>query len=120
MSGRLIILPKKTYTPWNPQNLERVMRDERLHKERVEREEEERQKRENIERIRMMKERMSLRNSDGEKGGNNINLNGDSLSVGSNLASLDGRMLENKSDERMKIDESKHVNLFETEEKQKS
>ena len=58
MSGRLVILPKKTYTPWNPQNVERVMKDERLHKERVEREEEERRKRASMERIRMMKEQM--------------------------------------------------------------
>ena len=36
MSGRLIILPKKTYCPWNPQNLERVLRDERIEKERIE------------------------------------------------------------------------------------
>ena len=33
MSGRLIILPKKTYCPWNPKNVERVLRDERLHAE---------------------------------------------------------------------------------------
>ena len=33
MSGRLIILPKKSYCPWNPQNVERVLRDERRHAE---------------------------------------------------------------------------------------
>ena len=39
MSGRLIITTKKTYCPWNPQNVERVLRDERLERERLEREE---------------------------------------------------------------------------------
>ena len=29
MSGRLIILPKKSYCPWNSSNVERVLRDER-------------------------------------------------------------------------------------------
>lgn len=38
MSGRLIITTKKTYCPWNQQNVERVLRDERLERERVERE----------------------------------------------------------------------------------
>jgi len=36
MSGRLIILPKKSYTPWKPENVERVLRDERLDRERKE------------------------------------------------------------------------------------
>ena len=34
MSGRLIILPKKSYNPWKPENIERVLRDERLERER--------------------------------------------------------------------------------------
>ena len=38
MSGRLTILPKKTYCPWKPENVERVLRDERLERERIERE----------------------------------------------------------------------------------
>lgn len=38
MSGRLIITTKKTYCPWNQQNVERVLRDERLERERIERE----------------------------------------------------------------------------------
>lgn len=33
MSGRLIILSKKTWHPWRQDNQERVMRDERLHRE---------------------------------------------------------------------------------------
>jgi hypothetical protein len=39
MSGRLIILPKKSYCPWNKSNVERVLRDERQHAEAQEREE---------------------------------------------------------------------------------
>ena len=35
MSGRLILLPKKSYTPWNRENVERVLRDERLERERL-------------------------------------------------------------------------------------
>ena len=38
MSGRLIILPKKSYCPWNPENVERVLRDEREHAEKIEQE----------------------------------------------------------------------------------
>lgn len=34
MSGRLIISGKKSYTPWNQKNVERVLRDERLAKEK--------------------------------------------------------------------------------------
>ena len=33
MSGRLVILPKKTYCPWKRENVERVLRDERLDRE---------------------------------------------------------------------------------------
>ena len=38
MSGRLTILPKKSYCPWNQDNVERVLRDERLERERLEKE----------------------------------------------------------------------------------
>ena len=34
MSGRLVILPKKSYCPWNAKNVERCLRDERLERER--------------------------------------------------------------------------------------
>ena len=33
MSGRLIILSKKSWHPWRQDNQERVLRDERLHRE---------------------------------------------------------------------------------------
>ena len=35
MSGRLIILPKKSYCPWKPENVERVLADECLAKEKL-------------------------------------------------------------------------------------
>lgn len=38
MSGRLVILHKKSYCPWKAENVERVLRDERLEAERLERE----------------------------------------------------------------------------------
>ena len=37
-----MILPKKTYCPWRPENVERVLRDERLERERLENVEKER------------------------------------------------------------------------------
>lgn len=37
MSGRLVILPKKSYCPWKPEHVERVLRDERREAERLER-----------------------------------------------------------------------------------
>eukprot|EP00531_Pseudo-nitzschia_arenysensis_P005338 CAMPEP_0116121754 /NCGR_PEP_ID=MMETSP0329-20121206/3862_1 /TAXON_ID=697910 /ORGANISM="Pseudo-nitzschia arenysensis, Strain B593" /LENGTH=270 /DNA_ID=CAMNT_0003615581 /DNA_START=38 /DNA_END=850 /DNA_ORIENTATION=+ len=40
MSGRLIILGKKGYCPWNSKNLERIQRDEKEHREAQEREQE--------------------------------------------------------------------------------
>ena len=43
MSGRLIILPKKSYCPWNPENVERVLKDEREHAEEQERKQKEQQ-----------------------------------------------------------------------------
>jgi hypothetical protein len=36
MSGKLKILPKKRWNVWNQDNVEKVLRDERLHKEEVE------------------------------------------------------------------------------------
>jgi hypothetical protein len=44
MSGRLIITTKKTYCPWNPANVERVLRDERLERERIERQQQREQR----------------------------------------------------------------------------
>lgn len=133
MSGRLVILPKKTYTPWNPQNVERVMKDERLHKERVEREEEERRKRASMERIRMMKERMRntssgtgsspRRYSDPNEAGKG-NEHGDNNGEGSIYDTEDDRghihihaaskTHDTSTSEKASL---KHVNLFENEEK---
>lgn len=55
MSGRLIILPKKTYCPWKPENVERVLRDERLERERIEKEEEEQRQQESKQRLATLK-----------------------------------------------------------------
>jgi len=38
MSGRLIITGKKSFCPWAPKNVERVLRDERIQREKLERE----------------------------------------------------------------------------------
>lgn len=35
MSGRLVILPKKSYCPWKPENVQRVLRDEAQHERQV-------------------------------------------------------------------------------------
>lgn len=55
MSGRLIILPKKSYCPWKPENVERVLRDERLERERLEREEKELRQQESKQRLATLK-----------------------------------------------------------------
>jgi hypothetical protein len=55
MSGRLIITGKKSYTPWNKKNVERVLRDERVAKEREIAEAEQRRQREGERRISTMK-----------------------------------------------------------------
>jgi hypothetical protein len=34
MSSRLVLLPKKSYCPWNPKNVERVEHDEAAHREK--------------------------------------------------------------------------------------
>jgi hypothetical protein len=36
MSGRLVILPKKSYCPWKPENVARVQRDEEQHQTQLE------------------------------------------------------------------------------------
>lgn len=59
MSGRLIILPKKNYCPWNPQNLERVLRDERIEKERIETQKKNEQRRIKHDKIQKKKIRLS-------------------------------------------------------------
>jgi hypothetical protein len=60
MSGRLIILPKKSYCPWNPKNVERVLRDEKKYADEKEQEE----KKERLERFRALKDAKRV---DGEK-----------------------------------------------------
>ena len=36
MSSRLIILPKKSYCPWKPENVQRVLRDQEQHRREAE------------------------------------------------------------------------------------
>ena len=69
MSGRLIILPKKSYTPWNPQNIERVIKDEQIEREKNEREDEASLGKNRLSRIDLMK-----RNINSSKGTRNNSL----------------------------------------------
>ena len=55
MSGRLIILPKKSYCPWNPENVERVLRDEREHAEKIEQEAKKQKEAESRKRLNALK-----------------------------------------------------------------
>lgn len=55
MSGKLILLPKKSYTPWKAENIERVLRDERINENKNQLEAEEKRRKERINRIRRMK-----------------------------------------------------------------
>ena len=57
MSGRLIILPKKSYNPWKPENVERVLRDERLERERQAQLEESDRKKQSEDRVELLKQR---------------------------------------------------------------
>jgi hypothetical protein len=56
MSGRLIITGKKSFCPWAPKNVERVLRDERLERERIEREDVAHRKREAEHRVKTWKQ----------------------------------------------------------------
>jgi hypothetical protein len=55
MSGRLIILPKKSYCPWNSKNVERVLRDEREHAEATAKEAKDQEKSASLTRIDALK-----------------------------------------------------------------
>ena len=55
MSGRLIILPKKSYCPWKPENVEKVLRDERLERERLQQEEAQERQLESTRRLATLK-----------------------------------------------------------------
>jgi hypothetical protein len=44
MSGRLIILPHKSWNVWNRDNAEKVLRDERLHREQLEQQQKQQRK----------------------------------------------------------------------------
>jgi hypothetical protein len=61
MSGRLIILPKKSYNPWKPENVERVLRDERLERERRAQLEEADRKKQSEDRVELLKDKKRKR-----------------------------------------------------------
>ncbi len=126
MSGRLIITGKKTYTPWNAKNRERVLRDERLERERIEREEQMSRQEFMQERIKKMKKRMGISPDvvDGVNGNHlerGIEMQQHSLGVAArdgdekSVPFIDGRGQRCIQE----YQESKHVNLFEEEEKMK-
>jgi hypothetical protein len=64
MSGRLIILPKKSYCPWNSKNVERVLRDERLHAEDQQQELEQVQKEASEVRLQALKKGNKVENKE--------------------------------------------------------
>jgi hypothetical protein len=90
MSGRLIITNKKSYTPWNAKNTERVLRDQRIERERAEKEELKAEEKRNRERILFMKK---------QKYGKHLNAATETAEEDKHVESL------------------RHVNLFEEEEK---
>mmetsp|Transcript_28414 Transcript_28414/g.42146 ORF Transcript_28414/g.42146 Transcript_28414/m.42146 type:complete len:142 (-) Transcript_28414:383-808(-) len=92
MSGRLIITNKKSYTPWNAKNTERVLRDQRIDRERAEKEELKAEEKRNRERILFMKK---------QKYGEHF---------------IISAATENAEEEKQE-ESPRHVNLFEEEEK---
>ena len=93
MSGRLILLPKKSYTPWNPENVERVLRDERLERERLQNKQQISDRDASKRRIYTLKQQKS-------QSQNNTNTN-----TNTNVSCTEQN-------------ETKHFNLFEKEEQQ--
>jgi len=107
MSGRLIITGKKSYTPWNEANIERVLRDERIEKERVEKQQQKSREEQSKERIRLMKKRKyedgDVTDDDGGGGDTDRGRNRNDTGQDSQLA--------------QHVSVQQHVNLFEMEEK---
>jgi len=102
-----------------------VSRDERLHREQAEKEDEGRRKRNNLERIRMMKVRMNNRvgdyngdSGDGDGDGRNDQQRDQELTATHSVISP-GRVQSTvgRNEGENKLAGSKHVNLFEKEEK---
>jgi hypothetical protein len=57
MSGRLVILPKKSYCPWNPKNVARVDRDEREHQEKLDRQQQQKAQEQSHTRLLVLRKR---------------------------------------------------------------
>lgn len=103
MSGRLIITGKKSYTPWNASNVERILRDERLERERLETAERTSRERRNEARIEAMKIRKY-----------GVSANSDSAGI-SAPESLENGGISAPFTTNGEVQH--HVNLFEKEEK---
>lgn len=55
MTGKLTLLPKKSYTPWNIKNIERVLHDEQLELEKNQSDSIQKRRKERVDRISRMK-----------------------------------------------------------------
>ena len=99
MSGRLIILPKKSYCPWKPENVERVLRDERLERERQAQLDEADEKKRSEDRVQLLK---TKRGKSGARSKNDKDVGTDTNDTDDDAGT--GTALE-------------HVNLFADEEK---
>ena len=99
MSGRLIILPKKSYNPWKPENVERVLRDERLERERQAQLDEADEKKRSEDRVQLLK---TKRGKSGARSKNDKDVGTDTNDTDDDAGT--GTALE-------------HVNLFADEEK---
>ncbi len=122
MSGRLIITGKKTYTPWNAKNRERVLRDERLERERIEKEEQRSRQGFMQERIKKMKKRMGI-DHDAVDGASEDDL-GRGNEVHQNSMGVAIRDGDQQSSPIIGVhggqqhQQSEHINFFEKEEKE--
>lgn len=70
----MIILPKKSYCPWNRTNLERVERDEKQHQEQLDRERKEQRKEESKSRLKQLHGGKEAQSDNGERTTERFNL----------------------------------------------
>ena len=107
MSGRLIILPKKSYNPWRPENIERVLRDERLERERQAQLDEADEKKRSEDRVQLLR---TKRRKSGARSKNDRDVGGSRTDDGTTETS-------NTDDDAGTGTALEHVNLFADEEK---